>query len=145
MMFMPLSLAALGPLPKNEIAAGAGIYSLTRQMGSSIGIALITTMVSRRMAAHRSVLVSHITSYRQPVIDRLHMLVAGFGGNGDPAAAQHRALGVIDRIVNGQSALIAYSDIFFYVATAFVVSLPLLFLLGGAASKAANEAAAAAH
>ena len=146
MMFMPLSLATLGPLPKNEIAAGSGIYSLTRQMGSSIGIALITTMVSRRMAAHRAVLVSHITDYRQPVIDRLHTMTAGFSAvNGDLVAARHRALGIIDQIVNGQSALIAYSDIFFYVATAFVLSLPLLLLLGGAKGKAAQEAAAAAH
>ncbi len=145
MMFMPLSLAALGPLPKNEIAAGSGMYSLTRQMGSSIGIALITTMVTRRMAEHRVTLVSHVTAYRQPVLDRLHLLTAGFGGDTNPAAAQHRALGVIDQIVNGQSALIAYSDIFFYVAAAFVVSLPLLLLLGGAAGKKAQEAAAGAH
>lgn len=145
MMFMPLSLATLGPLPKREIAAGSGIYSLTRQMGSSIGIALITTMVTRRMAQHRAVLVSHVTAYRQPVLDRLHLMTAGFGGDMDPAAAQHRALGVIDQIVNGQSALIAYSDIFFYVATAFVLSLPLLFLLGGTADKKAQAAAASAH
>ena len=32
----PLSIATLGPLPKREIPAGAGIYSLTRQLGSSI-------------------------------------------------------------------------------------------------------------
>ena len=146
MMFMPLSLATLGPLPKNEIAAGSGIYSLTRQMGSSIGIALITTMVSRRMAAHRAVLVSHVTEYRQPVLERLHTMTAGFSAlNGDLAAARHRALGLIDQIVNGQAALIAYSDIFSYVATAFVISLPLLLLLGGAKGKAAQEAAAAAH
>ena len=52
---------------------------------------------------------------------------------------------MIDRIVNGQAALIAYSDIFSYVAVAFVVSLPLLFLLGGKPNKRAAEAAAAAH
>ena len=117
MMFMPLSLAALGPLPKNEIAAGSGIYSLSRQMGSSIGIALITTMVTRRMAAHRAVLVSHVTLYRQPVLDRLHAMTAGFRSDerrpARPRATARWAL--IDRIVNGNSALIAYSDIFFYV------------------------------
>ncbi len=145
MMFMPLSLATLGPLPKREIAAGSGMYSLTRQMGSSIGIALITTMVTRRMAQHRVTLVSHVTAYRQPVLDRLHLMTAGFGGNTDPAAAQHSALGVIDRIVNGQAALIAYSDIFSYVAVAFVASLPLLLLLGGRPARQAAEAAAAAH
>ena len=145
MMFMPLSLAALGPLPKREIAAGSGMYSLTRQMGSSVGIALITTMVTRRMAEHRVTLVSHVTSYRQPVVDRLHTMSAAFGGDMDPAAAQHHALGAIDRIVDGQAALIAYSDIFSYVVIVFVLSLPLLFLLGGKANKAAQDAAASAH
>ena len=66
LMFMPLSIATLGPLPKRDIAAGAGIYSLTRQLGSSIGIALITTMISRQIAEHRSVLVEKITEFRQP-------------------------------------------------------------------------------
>ncbi len=146
MMFMPLSLAALGPLPRNEVAAGSGIYSLSRQMGSSIGIALITTMVTRRMAEHRAVLVSHVTVYRQPVLDRLDAMTAGFSKlNGDYEAARHRAMGMIDNIVNGNSALIAYSDIFFYVAVMFVLSLPLLFLLGGRANKAAQEAASSAH
>ncbi len=145
MMFMPLSLAALGPLPKREIAAGSGMYSLTRQMGSSIGIALITTMLTRRIAEHRVTLVSHVTSYRQPVVDRLHMMTEGLDGTVDPAMAQHRALGALDRIVNGQAALIAYSDIFFYVAAAFVLSLPLLLLLGGGVSKQMQEAAAGAH
>ena len=146
MMFMPLSLAALGPLPKNEIAAGSGIYSLSRQMGSSVGIALITTMVTRRMAAHRAVLVSHITLYHQPVLDRLNAMTAAFAaGNGDYAAARQRALSMIDRIVDGNSALIAYSDIFSYVVVAFVLSLPLLFLLGGRPNRAASEAAASAH
>ncbi len=79
------------------------------------------------------------------MLDRINLLTAGFGGHGDPVVARHRALGIIDGIVNGQSALIAYSDIFSYVATAFVVSLPLLFLLGGGAGKKAQEAAAAAH
>ena len=146
MMFMPLSLAALGPLPKNEIAAGSGIYSLSRQMGSSIGIALITTMVTRRMAAHRAVLVSHVTLYHQPTIDRLNAMTAGFAaGNGDLAAAQRRALGTIDRIVDGNAALIAYSDIFAYVVVMFVLSLPLIFLLGGRPNKTAQAAAASAH
>ena len=146
MMFMPLSLAALGPLPKNEIAAGSGIYSLSRQMGSSIGIALITTMVTRRMAEHRVDLVSHVTIYRQPVVDRIAAMTAGFrAGGGGYEAAHQRALATIDNIVNGNSALIAYSDIFFYVTVMFVVSLPLLFLLGGKANKAAQAAAAEAH
>ncbi len=144
-MFMPLSIATLGPLPKNEIAAGSGIYSLTRQLGSSVGIALITTMLSRRMAVHRAALVEKVSLYRPPAMERLQQLAAGFGHQVDPIVARHRALGLVDAIVNGQSALLSYSDIFFYVAMAFVLSLPLLLLFRRTGGAAAQEAAAAAH
>ena len=145
-MFMPLSIATLGPLPKKDIAAGAGIYSLTRQLGSSIGIALITTMLSRRMAQHRANLVEKISPYRPPALERIQQLTAGFSHGGvDPAAAHTRAMGVLDAIVNGQSSLLSYSDIFFYVAAAFVLSLPLLLLFRRTGGAAAQEASSAAH
>src|SRR5580698_9504597 len=82
MIFMPLSIAALGPLPKKDIAAGAGIYSLTRQLGSSIGIALITTMLERREALHRAILVEKVTDFSQPTIQRLGMLGGSLGAHG---------------------------------------------------------------
>ncbi len=143
-MFMPLSLATIGPLPKREIAAGSGFYSLTRMLGSSIGIALITTMLSRREAAHRSVLVEKVTDYSDPAIERIGQLSASFGG-GDPVVAQQQAYHLIDNIINGQAALLAYSDIFFYVAVAFIISLPLLLLLGDGKGGKAKEAAESAH
>ena len=131
MMFMPLSIATLGPLPKKDIPAGAGFYSLTRQLGSSIGIALITTMLARRMSLHRAILVEKVTDFSQPTIQRLGMLAGSLGGHGAHAAAGRQgALAVIDRIINGQAALLAYSDIFFYVAILFLASLPLILLLG---------------
>jgi DHA2 family multidrug resistance protein len=144
-MFMPLSIATLGPLPKKDIAAGSGFYSLTRQLGSSIGIALITTMLARRMAQHRANLVEMISPFRPAAVARLNQLTAGFAHGGDPIIAHKRALGVLDSIVNGQSSLLSYSDIFFYVAVAFVLSLPLLLFFQRTGGKAAQEAAAAAH
>jgi DHA2 family multidrug resistance protein len=59
----------------------------------------------------------------------------------------HRqALGLIDRIVDGQAALLAYGDLFFYAAALFIVTLPIILLLrGGKADAASREAAAEAH
>jgi MFS transporter, DHA2 family, multidrug resistance protein len=146
LMFMPLSIATLGPLAKKDIAAGAGFFSLTRQLGSSIGIASITTMLARNEARHRAVLVDRITAYSQPMVDRMQMLTANFTAHGaDPVVAHRSALELIDRVVNGQAALLSYRDIFFYVAVLFVMSLPLMLLLGGKSDAAAEEAASAAH
>ncbi|HEU5079987.1 MAG TPA: DHA2 family efflux MFS transporter permease subunit [Opitutaceae bacterium] len=142
-MFLPLSLAALGNLPRHQVAAGSGFYNLTRQLGSSIGIAAITTILAQREAVHRSVLVEKVTDFQPVTADRLNMLQAAFTQqSGDPVQAHNQALSVIDRIINGQAALLSFDDVFFYVAAAFVASLPLLLLL----SKGRNpQVAAAAH
>jgi DHA2 family multidrug resistance protein len=148
LMFMPLSIATLGPLMKKDIPAGAGFYSLTRQLGSSIGIALITTMLARRESLHRAVLVEKVTAFRQPAIDRLLRLAEGFTRHGGSAAAGRQgALRVVDQLINSQAAVLAYEDIFFYVAILFVASLPLVLLLGqkpkAARAESTAEAAAA--
>ncbi|QUE53281.1 DHA2 family efflux MFS transporter permease subunit [Luteolibacter ambystomatis] len=146
MMFMPLSIATLGPLDKKDIAAGSGFYSLTRQLGSSIGIALITTLLARREALHRSVLVERISDYRPQVGERIDLLTNAFTAHsGSKQVAHDQAMGLLDRIVSGQAILQSYEDIFTYVAALFIFTLPLLFFLGGKPNKNASDAAAAAH
>jgi DHA2 family multidrug resistance protein len=143
MMFLPLSLATLGDLPLEDRAAGSGFYSLARQMGSSIGIAAITTALAQREAIHRSVLVEKITTTSPETIQRLHTLTEAFiHHSGDPVAAHNQALGLLDRIINGQALLLSFADVFFYVAAAFVITLPLLLLLGKGGNR---EVAASAH
>ncbi len=130
-MFLPLSLATLGDLPKDKIAAGAGFYNLTRQLGSSIGIAIITTLLVSREAIHRSVLVEHISSGQTATLQRLGFLNGALARHSsDPVGIQHQSMKVLDGIVNAQALLLSFADIFLYVAIAFTASLPLLLLLG---------------
>ena len=60
MMFLPLSLATLGPLPREEVGAGSGFYNLTRQLGGTFGIALLTVLLDHQRAVHRAQLVEHL-------------------------------------------------------------------------------------
>jgi DHA2 family multidrug resistance protein len=143
MMFLPLSLATIGPLPKSAVAAGSGFYNLTRQMGSSIGIAVITTLLAHREAVHRAVLVEKVTPFSQPTTERIATFTGVFAQQGsDPVTAHQQALGLLDQIVNGQALLLSFADVFRYTAMAFFITLPLLLLLGRGGSK---EAAAAVH
>ncbi len=142
-MFLPLSLATLGDLPKRDIAAGSGFYNLTRQMGSSIGIALITTSLAHRESIHRAVLAEKINVAQPQTLSRLHLFSGAFAQHtADPVLAHHEALTAMDRILTSQSLLLSFADVFMYVAIAFVITLPLLFLLGKGANK---QAAATAH
>jgi DHA2 family multidrug resistance protein len=143
MMFVPLSLATLGGLPKADISAGSGFYSLTRQLGSSIGIAAITTLLASREAAHRSVLVEHLNPANPALNQRLQVFEGLFHLHGaDPVQGHQQALSLLDRIINGQALLLSFSDVFYYVAFAFVITLPLLLMLGKGGNR---DVAAAAH
>ncbi len=142
-MFLPLSLATLGDLPKRDVAAGSGFYNLMRQMGSSIGIALITTALAHRESIHRAVLAEKINASAPETLSRMHLFTGAFSQHtSDPSLAHHQALKAIDGILNSQALLLSFADVFLYVAVAFVITLPLLFLLGKGGNR---QAAAAAH
>ena len=129
-MFLPLSLATLGGLPKEDRQAGSGFYSLARQMGSSIGIAAITTLLAQREFVHRAMLVEKISASNPEATARVQLLTHAFAQRtADPVVAHQKALGLIDQIVNGQAMLLSFADVFFYAAGAFLITLPLLLLL----------------
>jgi DHA2 family multidrug resistance protein len=130
-MFLPLSLATLGDLPKNKVASGAGFYNVTRQLGSSIGIAVITTVLAYREAVHRAVLVVHEGLGSPGLIRRLGGLQVVLSRvSSDPAGVHMRALKMLDMGIDAQAMLLSFADVFMYVAAAFTLSLPLLLFLG---------------
>jgi len=143
MMFLPLSIATLGSLPKHEIPAASGFYNLTRQLGGSLGIAILTTMLSRREATHRAALVERISPLSHEAMHRVEALTGFFQRLGSSAHdAKFRAFSAIDQILTGQAALKSFDDLFTYVGIAFIVTLPLILLLGRGGNK---EATAEAH
>lgn len=136
MMFLPLSIATLGSLPKNDIPAASGFYNLTRQLGGSLGIAILTTMLAHREAVNRSALVERVSVFRQAAAERIDQLTGFFQAQGaDAYSAGQKALRAIDGIVNSQAAVKAFSELFLYVGIAFVVTLPLLLLLNKGGNK----------
>jgi DHA2 family multidrug resistance protein len=133
-MFLPLSIATLGSLPKKDVASGSGFFSLTRQLGGSIGIAAITTLVAKQQFVHRSQLVYDVSDLNPAYPERLSANTAYFNANsGDPVGVQNQALALIDRAINTQASLLSYRDVFYFVALIFFLTLPLILLLGSRA------------
>jgi DHA2 family multidrug resistance protein len=139
LMFLPLSLAALGAIPKEDVSAGSGFYNLTRQLGGSIGIAILTTLLTQREAFHRAILLSKLTPYDLETNQRLTALTSLFQSRGfDATTAHQQAIASLSQIVSTQAAVLSYADIFRFVGVVFLCSLPLLLFLGkgGAGAKA---------
>jgi MFS transporter, DHA2 family, multidrug resistance protein len=130
-MFLPLSLASLGPLPREEVAAGSGLFNLTRQLGGSFGIALLTVVLDHRSSLHRARLVEDLATTNPLLLDRLQVLQRWLHSQGSAAGQlQDQALELLNRQVNQQAAFLAFGDVFQVVGVVFLVAIPLVFLLG---------------
>ena len=62
-IFIPLTILTMESIPKAETGYATSLYSVVRNIGSSVGISFITTWVARRSQFHQSVLVAHVTPY----------------------------------------------------------------------------------
>jgi DHA2 family multidrug resistance protein len=133
LMFLPLSMATLGPIPNHEMQNASGFYNLTRQLGGSVGVAMLTTLLARRQAFHRNMLVESVSAIAPDVTARLAAASARFVGDGFSLEdARQKAIAILDGGVNLQAAVMSFGDTFSATAALIIVSLPLVLLLGKA-------------
>lgn len=131
LMFLPLQLSALGPVPTEDIAASTGVFNLMRQLGGSLGVAVLTFLLDDRNAFHRARLVEHLPAIDTAANARVDMIASTFVAHGDtPWLAHQKALAVLAGNVARQASVMSFSDTF--VATSVVVfaSLALVTMLG---------------
>jgi len=130
MMFVPLTTVTLAELDHRELAQGTGLYNFFRQLGGSLGIAAIATMLSHYTAQFRAILAEHI-SYGDPTtMSRVDMLTRGLMSRGaDAWTARARALEILDRELMGQASVVAYSRIYVLSAALILGLIPLLLLV----------------
>ena len=129
MIFIPLTTLALGQLQGPEIPQGTAMTNMVRQLGGSVGIALMTSFVSRRMTYHRSVLGEHVSTASAAAMSRIQAATGALMRQGEPYwRAQAKAVASLGGAVARQAALMSYLDAFRLVAVFFLASLPFLLL-----------------
>jgi len=130
MMFVPLTTITLAELSPRELGQGAGLYNFFRQLGGSLGIAAIATLLSHYTAQFRAILAEHISIGDATTISRLEMLTRALVARGaDPWTARERALEILDRQLMAQASVIAYSRIYILSAVLILALIPLLVLV----------------
>jgi DHA2 family multidrug resistance protein len=123
LMMVPLSAVALSSLPKTMVAEAAGLFSLVRTFGSSVGIAVAETIAARHAQMAWNQLGGHINPFNPTVGDTLRPL-----GLAPDSAMGGAVLGLqLAQAAQMQAIL----DVFALVALVFVLMLPLLFMLDG--------------
>ncbi len=129
LIFVPLSTVTLGDLPQEQTGMGAGLFNLMRNVGGSVGISLVNTVLARHQQTHRSELMRHLhttsTVYQQQLSEYTQMLAQTYG----PAEASHRVYGLFGQMIGQQAALWSYVDDLRYMALASFICVPLVWTL----------------
>lgn len=127
-IFVPLTTATMSQLGQAQIGNASGLYNLMRNLGGSIGIAFVTTMLARDAQAHQALMVGHLT----PTDPAFAQVLAGaknlLSHYADPVAATQQAYAVIYSLLDQQARLWAYVDNFFIFGVLALAGVPLIFL-----------------
>ncbi|WP_062219006.1 DHA2 family efflux MFS transporter permease subunit [Aureimonas sp. D3] len=118
-VFVPLSTVAFATLPSELRTQGTGFYSLMRNIGSSVGISMMTFLLTRNGQILHASLGEHVSPYARGV--------QWLGDTLDLTTEQGRA--AVNALVGQQAEVIAYADCFRLMMAASLVALPLLLLL----------------
>jgi DHA2 family multidrug resistance protein len=130
LVFVPLSATTLGALKREQIGNGSGLFNLMRNVGGSVGISIVNTIVLRHQQLHRNELSANLYGSNPVVQNSLQSLTNLFSSAGAAAPdAQHQAYGQLQYILNQQAQLWSYVDDFRYLALACILCVPIVWLL----------------
>lgn len=129
LIFIPLTTISLANLEGSEIPQGTAISNMIRQLGGSIGIALITTYISTNTAKHYANLIQNVNTANPAANERIGMMTGAFTkGGADIGTATSRAYALIARSTSMQATFLTYKDIFIYLGLFFLLLIPLLIM-----------------
>ena len=121
MVFVPLSALAFKTVDPSQADRAASIFNLARTIGSSIGIAIAATVLTRTSQMNWMTLGGHINAFN-PRLD--HYLSARGLTQADPAT-----LHVLASELSRQSTMLGFIDAFYFITISFVVLAPLVLFL----------------
>ena len=129
-LFVPINVMAFYYIPKEKMNNATGLINLARNIGGSVGIANVTTMLARRAQVHQDILVSHLTPLDQPyqaAISGASRFLMQQGSS--PTQALNQAQGLVYGNLVRQATMQAFIDTFWLLGLTFLAMIPLMFLM----------------
>jgi DHA2 family multidrug resistance protein len=119
-LFVPLNTVSLATLPPEQRTEGTGLFNLSRNIGSSVGISVVTSLLTQNTQANHADIAQHVTAvnrvFESPTIAQFW----------NPATDAGRA--ALDAMITRQAQIIAYIDDFKLLMIATLVVIPLLLV-----------------
>jgi DHA2 family multidrug resistance protein len=130
-LFIPITSASYADVPANETNQASALINVARNLGGSIGVSLATTLLVWRAQFHQERLTEHLVPSSLEYQHTLANMTSYFASHGfSHPDAQQRAYAVIGQMVQTQSTLMSYIDVFWgYALVALLMTVPALLLL----------------
>jgi DHA2 family multidrug resistance protein len=120
-LFVPLSVVTFSTLSSAQRGDGTGLYNLSRNIGSSVGISIVTALLAENVQANHADIAGYVTAFNPmfhlPAVARMW----------SPYTAHGRA--ALDSVITTQATMIAYIDDFRLLMLMALAAMPLVFLL----------------
>src|SRR3981081_257883 len=129
-LFVPINTSAYAFLPRDKNNAASGLMNLARNIGGSVGISFVTTLLARRAQFHQVRLSENLSAANPKFQAVLHGMTSNFSGGGSgPGTALQQAYAMVQANVIRQSTMLAYVDIFWLLGVIIFCLIPCVFLI----------------
>ncbi|UBF27105.1 multidrug efflux MFS transporter [Kovacikia minuta CCNUW1] len=130
LLLTPLSSISSAGIEAKQIGSASAIYNMARNLGGSVGIAILGTLQSRRERFHSNRLVDNVSLSNPITLDRIDQLTEFFTTQGaDPVTAHNQAIAQIATIVRREANVQSFNDCFLFMGfTLFAAALLVLLL-----------------
>ena len=129
-LFVPINTAAYAFLPRDKNNAASGLMNLARNMGGSVGISVVTTMLDRRTQVHLTDLARNLTPTNPAFLSMLQGAARAMQSHGASAAgANQQAYALIQGTVLRQATMLSYIDCFEFLGISILLMVPAVFLI----------------
>jgi MFS transporter, DHA2 family, multidrug resistance protein len=127
---MPLNQASMAAVAREDSGDAAGLYNMARNLGGSIGLAIIGTVIDRRTTFHTAMIRESVSANSLIGQDTLAANAANwFAQTGDMAYSKMRALGQLGVQIQQQAVVMTYSETFYLLGIAMLACIPLALFL----------------
>src|SRR3954453_1921063 len=129
-LFVPINTAAYSFLPRDKNNAASGLMNLARNIGGSVGISVVTTMLDRRAQVHLTNLASNLSGGNPALSRMINGASQAMRAHGNSAAgATQQAYALLQGTVQRQATMLSYIDCFWFLGVAIMLMIPAVFLI----------------
>jgi DHA2 family multidrug resistance protein len=126
-LFIPLMALSMAGISKEKMGNATSTFNLMRNIGGSVGIAIMTTFLARRTQMHQNVLVGNITAGNLESGRMLQGMQGWFHANGvDQYVASRRAWATLYGMVQRHASMLSFVEAFWVMGVLFLVMLPFI-------------------